>query len=131
MFIILSLGFCLTTTNLFAQQKTNFKTVSSASTCETVKYNLDYAVINNNKIEGATLLLIFRLGKGESSTKLTKLRMIGFESYIKLRDPNHKYIMAESARNEGLGKIEIYVGGKLEGELFMKKNKSGWDSCIE
>jgi hypothetical protein len=130
-FIILAFILCFATVSLSAQRITDVKTASSPSTCEEVKHHLDYAIIDTNKINEATLILIFRLGRGESSAKLNKLRKANIEEYIKLRRLNHNYILAEGERNNGLSKVEIYVGGKLAWEIFIKKNKNIWDTCIE
>ena len=131
-FIIISFSLCLTAINLFGQEPSKLKIPSTPSTCEYIKNELDYSLINGKEIKDSYIIFIFRLGKGETSKLLNQLRIKFIKNYLDFRDPKFsRIVFTEGVKNKGLGKIEIYVGGLLAGQLSMKRNKSGWDSCIE
>lgn len=96
--------------------------------CEGAATRLDFAVVNTRKIEGAYLILIARLGTGESSRTLNQARLSGVEEYVLRRGSDLKYVLAQGSRVKGLGRIEIYVGGQLADIMPLRKNAKGY--CI-
>ena len=83
---------------------------------------MDFAVINTRKIEGAYLIIIARLGAGETSRRLNQHRLSLVEEYVLRRGHDLKYVLAEGSRVKGLGQMELYVGGRLSYIMHFKKN---------
>lgn len=96
--------------------------------CEGAATRLDFAVVNTRKLEGAYLILIARLGTGESSRSLNQARLSGVEEYVLRTGSDLKYVLAQGSRVKGLGRIEIYVGGQLADIMPLRKNAKGY--CI-
>ena len=94
--------------------------------CEGAATRLDFAVINTRKLEGAYLILIARLGSGEVSRTLNQTRLASAEEYVLRRGADLKYVLAQGSRVRGLGRIEIYVGGKLAEIMPLRKNAKGY-----
>lgn len=94
--------------------------------CEGAAARLDFAVINTQKLEGAYLILIARLGSGEVSRRLNQIRLANAKEYVLRRGSDLKYVLAEGSRVKGLGRIEIYVGGKLTEIMPLKRNAKGY-----
>ena len=94
--------------------------------CEGAATRLDFAVINTQKLEGAYLILIARLGSGEVSRSLNQTRLASAEQYVLRRGSDLKYVLAQGSRVKGLGRIEIYVGGKLAEIMPLRKNAKGY-----
>jgi hypothetical protein len=87
---------------------------------------LDFAVIDTRKLEGAYLIIIARLGAGETSRRLNQYRLSLVEEYVLRRGHDLKYVLAEGSRVKGLGQIELYVGGRLSRIMHFKKNATGF-----
>jgi len=96
--------------------------------CEGAATRLDFAVVNTRKLEGAYLILIARLGTGELSSSLNQARLSGVEEYVRRTGSDLKYVLAQGSRVKGLGRLEIYVGGKLAEIMPLRKNAKGY--CI-
>lgn len=128
--VILSVALILTTFNIFAQTKQPVEEVPS--NCEYVRVALDNSLYETTETEDSNVIFIFRLGKKETSKTLNNRRMDTVEKHIKFRVPDFdRYIVAVGRKNNGLGKVEIYVKGKLTWELFAKKNKDLGYDCLE
>jgi hypothetical protein len=117
--------------SLFAQQKSKGESAVPSSQeqpteCDAATGRLDHAVIDTRKMEGAYLIIIARLGKGETSSRLNKYRLSVVEEYVLRRGSDLKYVLAEGSRVQGLGRVELYVGGRLLYIMPIKKNASGW-----
>jgi hypothetical protein len=97
--------------------------------CEGAATRLDLAVVNTKKIEGAYLILVARLGTGESSRSLNQARLSGVEEYVLRRGSDLKYVLAQGSRVKGLGRLEIYVGGQLAEIMPLRKNAKGYCSA--
>jgi hypothetical protein len=116
---------------LFAQQKSKSESAVSSSQeepteCDAATGRLDHAVIDTREMEGSYLIIITRLGKGETSSRLNKQRLSVVEEYVLRRGANLKYVLAEGRRVKGLGRVELYVGGRLLYIMPIKKNAPGW-----
>ena len=96
--------------------------------CEGAATRLDFAVVNTRKLEGAYLILIARLGTGEFSRSLNQARLSTVEEYVLRRGSDLKYVLAQGSRVKGLGRLEVYVGGKLAEIMPLRKNAKGY--CI-
>jgi hypothetical protein len=95
---------------------------------EHTKALLDDAAINAGKDK--TIILIARLGTGERSRKLNRLRLLIARGYLMENRgvPKDRVITAEGERVRGLGHVEIYVGGRLHVLFKMNRNK-GFGGC--
>lgn len=95
--------------------------------CDAAAGHLDDAVIETRKMEGAYLILIARLGTSEPSS-LNQIRLANVQEYVLRRGADLKYVLAEGRRVKGLGRIELYVGGRLSRLMPFEKNAKGY--CI-
>ena len=96
--------------------------------CEGAATRLDFAVIDTQKLEGAYLIIIARLGTGEFSRSLNQTRLANAKEYVLRRGSALKYVLAEGSRVKGLGRLELYVGGQLAETLPLRKNAKGY--CV-
>ncbi len=87
---------------------------------------LDFAVIATREVEGAYLIIIARLGGGETSRRLNQYRLALVEEYVLRRGHDLKYVLAEGSKVKGLGQIQLYVGGQLSRIMHFKKNATGF-----
>lgn len=94
--------------------------------CEGAAARLDFAVIDTEKIDGSHLIIIAHLGDGELSNRLNQTRLAVIEEYILRRGPDLKYVLAQGARVKGLGRVEVYVGGRLKEIMPYKKNAKNY-----
>jgi len=80
--------------------------------------------------KGAVIIVIGRLGKGETSTELNRRRLYSVQAYLSKRAglPERAIIVGEGARGNGYGRVELYVGGKLLNVLLAKHNRL---LCVE
>ena len=90
---------------------------------EHVKSLLDTAAILSG--EDKSLIIIARLGAGESSRKLLRGRLYTVSNYLKRERgfSKSRVITAEGERVRGLGHVEVYAGGKLFTIFKMKRNR--------
>lgn len=95
--------------------------------CDAAAGRLDDAVIETRKMEGAYLIIIARLGTGEPSS-LNQIRLANVQEYVLRRGSDLKYVLAEGRRVKGLGRMELYVGGRLSRLMPFEKNAKGY--CI-
>lgn len=102
---------------------------SNSSHCEEHSAFLD--VISQEALLGAgkdgVLIAIARLGIGESSKELSRRRLENVRVYLRNRLPEGKLVVAAGERVKGLGRVEMYVGGKLVETLLANRNK---DLCV-
>lgn len=90
--------------------------------CEDVMLYLDDSIVRARQTPGAYLIVIGRLGRKERNNLLNRMPLNAVESYIK-RKSNLRYVIGEGSRvKNGLGRIEIYVGGRLVYVMPIKKN---------
>jgi hypothetical protein len=94
--------------------------------CDAATGYLDFAVIDTLELEGAHLIIIARLGTGETSRRLNQHRLRVVEEYVRRRGSGLKYVLAEGRKVEGLGRVELYVGGRLLHILPLRKNAKGF-----
>jgi hypothetical protein len=101
------------------------------TTCEYLKHALDYSILEVNESEKTYLILIFRPGNGEKM-KVVRSRAYVVEKYLRFRDPKFgRLVYGRSDATDSLGRLDIYISGEKKWEIFFRKNKQGWDSCIE
>jgi hypothetical protein len=118
--------------NSYAQNSDTVKiSKNQITSCEYIKNALDYSLIDSKKLEGSSLIILLHSGENESKN-INESREKFIKKYLNFRNPNFSQIVfAQGERNTQLGKAEIYIGGKLEWKFFFRKNKTGWNSCVE
>ncbi len=89
--------------------------------------------VRNEALEKAnrdgTVILIARLGNGESSRVHNRRRLLIAKNYLsKYGLPAQRIVAAEGERVDGYGRIELYVAGKLRTVLLANRNKP---MCVE
>lgn len=78
------------------------------------------------------LVLVARLGKGETRPWLNKRRLFNIgERYKVLGVPAEKIVVAEGERVSDFGRVEIYWNGELLGALAVYKNRGICLNCCE
>jgi hypothetical protein len=95
--------------------------------CEGAMARLDFAVIETKKLPDVYLIIVARLGTGEAS-RLNQIRLAAAEEYVLRRGRDLKYVLAVGSRTKGLGRLELYVGGRLRDIMPFEKNAKGY--CI-
>jgi hypothetical protein len=82
--------------------------------CEDLRGYLDEAILRWHELQGTYLIVIARPGTGEKAGSLGRIRLRQVEIYLRQRyEGKINYLLAEGSRVDGLGRIEVYVGGKL------------------
>jgi hypothetical protein len=100
-------------------------------TCETRSATLD--MTRNEVVSGAgkdrVVIAIARLGDGETSRELNRRRLYNLRVHWNdYKLPAGTLVTAEGDRAKGLGRIELYVDGKLFDMLVPKPGK---DLCVD
>ena len=91
-----------------------------------------FRVLKNEPNPKGTLILIARLGKGETRQFSNKQRLFGIaERYKVLGVPTETIVVAEGERINDYGRVEIYWNGELLGALLANKNRSISLNCYE
>jgi hypothetical protein len=104
---------------------------SHPGTCETHSATLD--ITRNEVVSGASkdrvVIAIARLGDGETSRELNRRRLYNLRvHWDDYKLPLGTLVTAEGERVKGLGRIELYVAGKLFDMLVPKPGK---DLCVD
>ncbi len=88
--------------------------------CEEAKALLD--LLRNDVGDEGVIILIARLGDGETSRKINGLRLYSVWSYLHHAGqfPSDRLIKAEGEKVRGGGRIEIYAKGRLMLSLTAK-----------
>ena len=135
--IILTLSFVLFfSINTFAQgQGIKLEEIDSYDertfNCEIYSQAVDIMLTEYWELIGKSdfLVLIARLGRGETNRKLNLRRLHNVRARIEFRyiDPK-KFVIAEGEKVSGLGRVEVYAGGKLIEVFPVNRNR---DICVE
>jgi hypothetical protein len=77
------------------------------------------------------IIIIARLGTKETSLKLNRERMQLLADYLgNTRGvPKQRIVLAEGERVRGLGRVEIYLGGRLFTVFTINRNKDLGRGC--
>ena len=118
--------------NIDAQTSSQSQSSIKPTTCEYLKNALDSALIASRGDETAYIYVVFRPGRKEKSDKYSLKRTGFILNYLKARENTFDRILI-SQRNAvtDLGTLEINVKGKPMWEIYFRKNKTAWNSCIE
>jgi len=92
----------------------------------------DFDLIAQTAGEDGLIIAIARLGKGEFSRNLASRRLqnIGKYLYDVRGMPRERIITAEGERVADLGKVEVYLSGKLFMVFHMKRKKDFFRGCM-
>jgi hypothetical protein len=111
---LVSLVWCLSSNSGLAQEPDHSKPImATASSNEDAKAVLDLVAERAGKDE--LIFLIIRLGNGEQSRRLNRLRLHTASNYLESTRaiPKERIVRAEAERVRGLARLEIYLRGKL------------------
>jgi hypothetical protein len=89
--------------------------------CQSFAHHLDEAVIKWHETGGTYLIVLARPGTAEGKSDYSRSRLNDVEDYVR-RYKRLQYVTAVGSRVEGLGRVELYVGGKLLTVIPVKKN---------
>jgi hypothetical protein len=93
--------------------------------CDAAAGRLDFAVIDTKKSPDTYLIIVARLGTGEPGN-LNQIRLANAREYVLRRGTDLKYVLAVGERTSGLGRLEVYVGGRLAQIMPFEKNAKGY-----
>ena len=99
------------------------------SDCDTSKANFD--LIAHAAGDDTTIIVIGRLGRGESSRELVRRRLRNLKEFIYFTRgiAKERVITAEGNRVNGLGQVDVYLNGKLFIVFRMKRGKDFLTNC--
>jgi hypothetical protein len=98
--------------------------------CEGVMMRLDFIAITAEETgKDQTIIIIARLGTGETSRRLVGSRLRQVADYLNRRIPRDRIVTAEGERVRGLGHLEFYIGGKLHSIFKVKRNRDLIAGC--
>lgn len=98
--------------------------IRTDNNCESNKAYFDYLATSAG--EEGLIIVIARLGVGEHSRKYNQRRLRTIGAYLSnVRNiPSKRIITAEGERmRNGLGRIEVYIGGKAAVVFIVGRNK--------
>ena len=100
--------------------------------CEGIMMRLDFVAIAAQEAgQDQTVIIIARLGSGESARSLSRVRLKQMVDYLNRRLARERIIPAEGERVKGLAQLEFYVGGKLNLVFRVRRNKDLVRGCGE
>ena len=90
-----------------------------------------FAVIAHAAGDEKTIIVISRLGRGESSRQVARRRLQNLEDFLYLTHgvSRDRIVSAEGKRVVGLGEIDVYLDGKLFVLFRMRRNKDFLTNC--
>ena len=97
--------------------------------CEDTKAVFDW--VAENAGENKSIIVIARLGNREYSRNINWQRLRDVRDYIYMVRgiPRERFVLAEGERVQGLGQVDIYIGGELRVIFKMKRNKDFFTGC--
>ena len=99
--------------------------------CETTKAYMDDALIEAGGEK--SIIIIARRGDGERPNDVIQRRLYNLSGYLaETRGVSkERVITAEGERVRGLGRVEVYVGGKLSVIFKMRRNRDFFAKCSD
>ena len=78
-----------------------------------------------------TIIVIGRLGRGESSRELVRHRMRNLQDFVYMVRgvAKERVVLAEGEPVNGLGQVDVYVKGKLIVVFRLKRNRDFLTNC--
>ncbi len=104
--------------------------------CEMNSLYLDILgnVLPEKTQNGNVLIIVARLGKGETSRSFNRRRLHNALQYQieRIKIAPEKVILTEGERvANGFGRLEFYLGGKMVGSLLVSRNRDLCVHCCE
>lgn len=108
---------------------------SRVTSCEENEARLDQILfrwLKDSESEN-TLIVVGRLGSGETSARTNRYRLHNAREYLLRRhaDKRSSILVAEGERRTGLGQVEFYLNGKLIDTLLVRKTRPLCVDCCE
>jgi hypothetical protein len=99
------------------------------SNCDTTKANFD--LIAQTAADKGTIIVIGRLGQGESSRELIRRRLQNLQQFLYFTRgvSKERTVLAEGERTNSLGLVEVYLHGELFMIFRMKRNRDFLTNC--
>lgn len=99
------------------------------SNCDTTKAAFDHIAQTAGSDE--TIIVIGRLGRGETSRELVRRRLRNLEEFIYFTRgiPKDRVVKAEGEQVDGLGQVDVYIKGKLFMVFRLKRNRDFLTNC--
>ncbi len=137
-FLLIVLGACISSIPICAQSGQSAKPQIygapdglTGDDCEGIMMRLDFVAI---AVEEAgreeTVIVISRLGSGESVRSLSRRRLKQVADHLNRRLARERIILAEGVRIKGVGQLEFYVGGKLNIVFKVRRNRDLVRGCV-
>jgi hypothetical protein len=101
-------------------------TPTRAHNCEGALAILDMTLIEGQKDKESRFIVSAHLGDSEGSQRLNRKRLRDVMSYFRQKGES-RVVLASGERVKGLGRLELYVSGKLLHLLAFPKN--GFIDC--
>src|SRR5215207_5913328 len=97
--------------------------------CEKTKAALDLSLRDAKDV--GTITIISWLGRGEASRSLGRRRLRNLRGYLHTTRgvEDERIETSEGGRTPGLGKVEVYVGGRPRLLFYLKRNRDFWNGC--
>lgn len=99
------------------------------SNCDTIKANFD--LIAHSAGDEEIIIVIGRLGQGESSRELVRRRLRNLKEFLYFTRgvSKERVVIAEGDRLNSLGQVEVYIKGRLFIVFRLKRNKDFLTNC--
>lgn len=99
---------------LFSSKAAGQQTVNEGISCEEHLAISDF-LLNEAEVQSESIILIARLGDGETSRRYNQQRLAAIKDTIGFRNryPSEKFVLTQGERVKGKGQVEVYIGGRL------------------
>jgi hypothetical protein len=98
------------------------KSEEVSTTCEYIKNALDYSIVDWTNRKDTSIIFIFHRGATENGKTIIKARMNLIEEYLNSKNGEISHVFAEGKPTTGLGRIDIFIEGKLRWQIVARKN---------
>jgi len=108
------------------------KVSDGPSSCEYTRAVLDSNLADAKKLsDNSYIIFVFRAGEKEAR-RINMKRMETVRKHIAYRLPDFtNFVLAEGESVSLLGKVEIYIQGKISSIIFLDKGKNIGENCVE
>ncbi len=110
LFLSLAWFFCIFSRTKAAGQQTIGEDIG----CEEHLAISDF-LLNEAEIRSDPIILVARLGDGETSRRYNQQRLAAIKDTIGFRNryPSEKFVLTQGERVKGKGQVEVYISGRL------------------
>lgn len=104
----------------FVEQR-KMKIQKEDTSCETGLLRFDESLLAAKEFPDSHLIIVIHRGK-EEKKKINRYRLKVLENLAKIRKPTVNYLFTEGNLSEGIGRVDLYVSGKLYRQIYYDKN---------